>query len=946
MLVANGRGKMKHTCLSAVAIILWACCTQPATGEKATTSPAEAERLAKALTGPMRGVEEVVFAVRSKTYDHWYANFGYWTDDANRMAYGRGGTRLCRLNLRSGKLKVILEDGQGSIRDPKVHYDGRTILFSYRKGTGRYYNLYEIQADGTGLRQVTRGPWDDIEPTYLPDDRILFISSRCKRWVPCWRTQVGILYRCDRKGGKMVAMSSNVEHENTPWVLPNGQVLYTRWEYLERSVTAFHQLWILNPDGTGAMVFAGNSRSGPRGVLIDAKPIPGTNKVVTTQSPDHGRADHDGALCIFDPDGGPDDSSRLLHLGGTKDTVDYRDPYAFAEDCILAAQGPRLVLMNAAGEIGTLYSETWEPVPRSATVWITEMPRGRLGYDYRRAFNAAVAAGGVKSEDQLAYHYQKDCWRMAMEKPGPEPEMTHAEARDVRHHHGCCVCAGPMEIHEPRPLRQHPRERVVPDRTDPTRDTGRLVLADITHGRNMAGVERGEVKKLLVMEELPRPVGCTGRAHMIYGGTGSSNYCLHRILGTVPVEKDGSAYFEVPALRSLFFVALDANDMAVKRMQSFVTVMPGETTGCVGCHEYRYDVRGQRPVPRALHRPASEIEPVAGVPDIIDYRRHVQPILDKHCVKCHDRQVRKRRPGGVPLVGEGSLLTSFEHLARLTGIGKASVRGWGNGNLPPRSAGSVASKLLKMIDEHHQKVSLTARERDLIRVWIDSGAQYAGTYAALEVEIARDVFQDIWGRRRSRMEAGTRVTWTDPTPCTKVFERRCSLCHPQVSRRALAVNFHRPEESWILLAPLAKQAGGWDLCVERLGEQEKVKRVLQAKDTKQREQAVQRYFKGNTAHFDQMPATKEIFKDGNDPDYRILLSEIRKAKVGFDKLTLYDRPGYRPGPQYVREMKRWGILPAIFDSQRDPTDVYELDRAYFRSLWWHPEASAEGRWNP
>ena len=71
-----------------------------------------------------------------------------------------------------------------------------------------------------------------------------------------------------------------------------------------------------------------------------------------------------------------------------------------------------------------------------------------------------------------------------------------------------------------------------------------------------------------------------------YGGT----FTLERILGTVPVAEDGSAYFEVPALRSLFFIAMDADRRAVKRMQSFVSVMPGETTGCVGCHEDKDEV--------------------------------------------------------------------------------------------------------------------------------------------------------------------------------------------------------------------------------------------------------------------------------------------------------------------------------------------------------------------
>src|SRR6266496_3344358 len=100
-----------------------------------------------------------------------------------------------------------------------------------------------------------------------------------------------------------------------------------------------------------------------------------------------------------------------------------------------------------------------------------------------------------------------------------------------------------------------------------------MLLAGVNHGRNLKGVKEGDIKKLLILETLPMPVHYTGGMEPIsYGGT----FTLERILGTVPVEADGSAYFEVPALRSVFFVALDQNDLAVKRMQSFATVQPGE----------------------------------------------------------------------------------------------------------------------------------------------------------------------------------------------------------------------------------------------------------------------------------------------------------------------------------------------------------------------------------
>jgi Tol biopolymer transport system component len=160
------------------------------------------------LDGPMASVDEIVFACRQLNYDgHWYANFGYYAENAERKAYRAMG-RLCKLNLKTGEVTVLLDDPKGSVRDPQVHYDGDKILFSYRKNGTENYNLYEINSDGTALKQLTDGPYDDIEPTYLPDGSIVFCSSRCHRWVGCWLTHVAILYRCDADGSNIRPISS------------------------------------------------------------------------------------------------------------------------------------------------------------------------------------------------------------------------------------------------------------------------------------------------------------------------------------------------------------------------------------------------------------------------------------------------------------------------------------------------------------------------------------------------------------------------------------------------------------------------------------------------------------------------------------------------------------------------------------------------------------------
>ncbi len=210
----------------------------------------------KALAGPMRDVQHIVFAVRLGYEDpHWYANIGYFCDDEESKAYAGNGQpdagKLCMFDLRTKEVTVLLDAKGGSIRDPEVHYDAQNSLFSYRKADSDFYHLYEINVDGSGLKQLTFGEFDDYEPAYLPDGGIVFVSTRCQCWVNCWKTQVGVLYRCNADGSNIQRLSHNAEHDNTPSVLPDGRILYTRWEYVDRSQVQFHHLWTMNPDGSG-----------------------------------------------------------------------------------------------------------------------------------------------------------------------------------------------------------------------------------------------------------------------------------------------------------------------------------------------------------------------------------------------------------------------------------------------------------------------------------------------------------------------------------------------------------------------------------------------------------------------------------------------------------------------------------------------------------------------
>ncbi len=801
----------------------------------ATVPPASL--LARSLAGPMHGVDEIVFALRQPGKDpHWYANFSYYAADPHRKAYGEGG-RLCRLNLRTGQLQTLLDDPRGGVRDPQVSYDGRRILFAYRRGGTPNYLLYEIQADGSGLRQLTEGDYDDFEPTYLPDGSIVFVSSRCKRWVNCWLTQVAVLHRCDADGSHLRPLSSNNEQDNTPWPLADGRLLYTRWEYVDRSQVDYHHLWTMNPDGTSQMVYYGNFHPGT--VMIDAKPVPGTDLVVASFSPGHGRTEHDGVITLVNPKAGPDTVAAAHPVSRS---ADFRDPWAFSPDCFLAARGPTVVLVDGQGNTQPLF-----------------------------ALSAADRAAG-------------------------------------------------LQCHEPRPLAARPRERLIPPRVDLAQGTGRLLLADVHVGRNMAGVQPGAIKKLLILETLPMPVHYTGGMEpMTYGGT----FTLERIVGTVPVEPDGSAYFELPALRSFFFVALDEHDLSVKRMQSFVTVQPGETTSCVGCHEQRTRAPDYAAKPtRAFRRPPSRIAPIADVPDVLDFPRDIQPILNRHCLQCHDYD--QTNHGGVFLCGDEGPMFSISYFTLIARNQVADGRNRPQSNYPPRALGSAASPLLDKLEPSHHQVRVSAHEKRLVRLWIETGATFPGTYAALGTGMIGSYSENQLDRSDTQ--------WPAAAAATATLLRRCGGCHTgrlalplsasaeQVRppwelmekddpRRRLArhllYNLTRPEKSLLLLAPLGRASGGFGLC-----------RSVPA---------------GPAAP----GAPGAVFAHRDDPDYQTILAGIQAGQAYLTHIKRFDMPGFRPRADWVREMKRYEILPAD-TPPNSPVDVYGVERAYWASFWYQP----------
>ncbi|MGL4944356.1 MAG: polysaccharide lyase family protein [Thermoguttaceae bacterium] len=781
--------------------------------------------------GAMRDARKILYVVRKPGIDvHWYANFGYYAKDEDVYPFHpHGGASLRIRDIDSGDEKIVFEDNGGSIRDPQIHYDGERILFSYLPAGKLHYNLYEINIDGTNLRQITSGDWDDIEPTYLPDGDIVFCSSRARRWVQCWLTQVATIHRCGPNGENIRELSCNPEQDNTPWVLPNGQLLYMRWEYVDRSQVDYHHLWTMNPDGTKQMVFFGNQRPGI--VMLGAKPIPNSEKVVAIFSPGHGIREHYGNLTIVDPRNGPDDHESAKMLTTHNNAA---DPWAFSEDEFLVARQDRVCLVDGGGFEQTLFA---------------------LPSDLKDA----------------------GFW-----------------------------------IHEPRPVIKRERENIISDQTDLTADTGRLILVDVYQGRRMQDVQRGLIKELLVLESLPEPVHFQGGMDQIsLGGT----FTLERILGTIPVAEDGSALMELPALRSLFFVAMDHDGRPVKRMHSFTSVMPGETNVCIGCHE----PRTQTPNFDRIHhlttsnRPFVSPQKIEGIPEVYDFARDIQPILDKHCLECHNND---RMDGGVNLSGDWGPLYSFSYMNLSHRNLFGDNRNRAVSNFAPYEIGSSASRLVKLIEEEHAGAKLSESEQKTIRYWIDAGANYAGTYAANASGMIGWVYS---GPYSDHYVVENDAEWPETKGMTEALALRCGACHgsgkagtlpPKMSSdgqisRNWVFNLTEPVKSRLLRAPLATDAGGFGRC----------KYGADAGEN----------------------AGKPVFASTDDADYQTILAGIERGRYYITKES--PRVGTVPfwaNRAYTREMIRYGVLPADHDFKA-PLDPFATDRAYWEALQWQPK---------
>jgi hypothetical protein len=662
-----------------------------------------------ALANPLLDFDAILCSKRMPpTFNHMSDQYyGWWSQPG-------GGIYLLRGFKNDAPTTQCLTESfphTGSFLRPTLSYDGTKVLFAwcrYYPGLAdeadklnkahvpddAFYHVFEMNLDGSNVRQLTHGKYDDFDARYLPDGRIVFLSTRRGQALQTGRrtaretlarpdlpdcyvrcgggperpVAVYTLHTMNADGSELCAISPFEMFEWTPEVAHDGSILYSRWDYIDRDNMPYMGLWAISPDGANARLVYGNYTKSPH-CTFEPKPIPGSHKIVFTASAHH--AQTMGSLVLLDPRPGTEGSAPLTRLTPEVPFPEieawpltyYASPWPLSERFYLVAWGH-----EGATVPGPSGWNRWHAVRR---------PTNGL------ALYLFDAAGGR--------------------------ELLYGDAQ--------IACSDPI------PVRARPRPSTLasPVNWDGPAE-GRFLLADVYQG--LQTVARGDIKALRIVA-VPAKTHPTMNFPNLGVTRDDPGKC---VLGTVPVADDGSAHFRVPAGVIVFFQALDACGLAVQTMRSATHVQPGQTLSCIGCHESRLAAPPVRPPLAAAHEPSKILLGPEGSWSL-RFDRLVQPVLDQHCVSCH-------RPDGEDKKAAQCDLTAVKAYDTLVQYGKPSLQdqvwaGYRQGFSIEGEGVARRSALLALLTQPggHENVKLNADSLERLIVWMDTYAQRAGVFS-------------------------------------------------------------------------------------------------------------------------------------------------------------------------------------------------------------------------
>ena len=663
-------------------------------------------------------------------------------------ALGPGHVHGMELSWDAGR--VVFGYSKAKTNQPPEGWKDRRSSFRLRR-TEEPTHIFEMKIDGTGLRQLTDGQWSDLDPTYAPNGDIVFASERCAYSLQCNEYDKDEtscnLYTMRPDGSNIRRMSASKDGDYLPHTLDDGTIAYTRWEYQERGWAQTQSVWVIRSDGTGADAVFKKHLNDPW-ALEDMRSIPGggSSKLVAIATGHHTLAA--GPVVVIAPSVGMNDSKAIRIV-----TPGVKPPEGGMSGTPVDAGG--------VSDRGGYYMTPWALSDKYFLVSYT------YGASQTDPAGYAIYLIDVFGTKELLYRDEK------------------------------ISCFAPI------PLRPRPRPQGTLGRTDRTKQYATCIVANVTHGAKPISPDRA--RYIRIAHRLPWPYDNTHGGFRYTEKAKPNNWTPVRVLGTVPVEADGSAHFRVPIDTPVYFQLLDKDHMELRRMRSFISFQGGEVRGCVGCHETRAEAPVTAARPEALRRDASIPTPPPWGDRPISFLREVQPILDKHCTGCHSGL---KPAGGLDfhggLTADGGVVgyghnRAFDTIIKHNLAACSPVQG-DTSITQPLAFGSHKSKLVAVLRNGacSKRAKLSDREWRALVTWIDANAPYHDGFV---------------NKRPAERPYGLPNDRELMKQITAVHAKRCVSCHtPKQISRADWIDIRHPASSLFLAAPLAKSAGGTGKC--------------------------------------------------------------------------------------------------------------------------------------
>ena len=613
---------------------------------------------------------------------------------------------VCNL-LENAVVESGLKSGQklgnGGYLGPDVSYDGKQIVFSYTDGVwgGRewteqsVFHIFRCNADGSGLVQLTDGAMNDLDPCWLPNGRIAFTSERRRGFGRCHPrpSPSYTLHTMFEDGTDIVRLSSHETNEWEPSVDNNGMILYTRWDYVDRGFSQAHHLWTTSPDGRDARGVNGNEHQSLRTAPMfigDGRAIPGSGKYMAVAAGHH--TEVRGSLIVIDPSIPDDNAMSQIRR--------------FTPDQVLPEAETPLKYDKASGA----YASPWPLSEKYVLCVYDPLATAQYGYfDWRARRYAITLVDAFGNKETLYTHPD-------ISSLSPMPLQARAKPP---------VLQQQTLVGRPRLENGEKPEKIPVERLPKTARVG-VVNA---YNSRYPMPEGTKIKALRIWQVLPKVSPIVNKPRVGLGDQKSGRQCL----GTVPVEADGSAFFEVPVNVPILFHAIDEKGLAIQGMRSVTYTAPGETLMCNGCHEQRVGVAQPRSAsaPLAMRRAPSVIVPEVAGSNPFSYPRLVQPVLDAKCVGCHGEKRDAKAPNlrkGDYLADKDLFYTSIRSLAKYVHHYGAFIE-WDEFQPPytePGKFGAYASPLYALLAKGHHDVKLTDEEMRRLVLFMESNGSFLG----------------------------------------------------------------------------------------------------------------------------------------------------------------------------------------------------------------------------